>query len=305
MGIRAAARRWGRPYARVNLTVPEELLVQFRQQAPGACLSQILRESLVQRLDCDHGYLQCEGCSKTFSFQQMAGAGAAKFLGELLWKFTELVDRGGSAEGAARVAKDLGVRMQIPGAEGMSLPRPSRSARTANSRAREAAGRVDASKEAAAEAYSVMGPPAAEARRLDAKGDGMSQRVTYEQVVAALEGGKEAVVPGWLELASALEERGGWQFCIRDAWCSWNYGDSGDLFVTADLRRRASSASDGAFEFTVMRAGDSGQEEETVEPVYIYDSLTALLEDLTAHERRLVPLQPPWEPKIPERTAGG
>lgn len=47
---------------------------------------------------------------------------------DMLWALEELVDRGGTAEGAARVLKQVAVRHAIPGAEN-PLPRPSRRTR--------------------------------------------------------------------------------------------------------------------------------------------------------------------------------
>lgn len=60
-----------------------------------------------------------------------------RFYSDALWQLAKLVNRGGTAEGAGRVLKDLAEGHGVKAASSIPLPRPSRSRRAWIARQRE------------------------------------------------------------------------------------------------------------------------------------------------------------------------
>lgn len=114
---------------RVNCHVPDDLGDQIREHLPDVNVSAVLQAALRSLLDCTHERLVCADCGEAVDEEAASGAALDVFWRELLWAWQPLVDRGGSAEGAARVAKAVAVEMGVPGAERRALPRPPRAAR--------------------------------------------------------------------------------------------------------------------------------------------------------------------------------
>lgn len=117
---------------RLNVYLPDELGEQVRDTLPDLNVSAVVQDALRTLLDCDHERLVCATCEVSVSAEVIAGAAMRDLWRELLWAWEPLVDRHGTAVGAATVGKDVAVRMGVPGAESMPLPRPSRAMREAS-----------------------------------------------------------------------------------------------------------------------------------------------------------------------------
>lgn len=114
---------------RINVHLPDGLAADVKEQLPDLNVSGLLQEALRSLLDCDHDSVVCADCGEPVDAVAVAGEAMGEFYAALLWAWEDLVDRGGTAEGAARVAKDVAVRMGVPRAETRALPRPTRAAR--------------------------------------------------------------------------------------------------------------------------------------------------------------------------------
>lgn len=113
------------------MSVPDDLVARVKEQLPDLNVSAVLQDALRGILDCGHEHLTCADCGEPVDGSVATGEELAAFWGELLWAWQPLVDRGGTAEGAARVGKEVAVRMGVPGAERKPIPRPPRSGRRA------------------------------------------------------------------------------------------------------------------------------------------------------------------------------
>jgi hypothetical protein len=115
--------------ARLNVWVPDELHATFRARLPEANVSRLLQEAMRGLLDCRHEQLACRRCAAPIDRRRLVDERLSEFYSDLLWSLEPLVNRVGTAEGAARIAKDVALRFQIPGAEDVPLPRPSKANR--------------------------------------------------------------------------------------------------------------------------------------------------------------------------------
>ena len=113
---------------RVNVHVPDDLARRVKERLPDLNVSALVQQALRGMLECSHERVCCADCGDVVD---PSGAALKAFWGELLWEWEALVDRQGTAEGAARVGKDVAVRMGVPDADRMPLPRPPRARRTA------------------------------------------------------------------------------------------------------------------------------------------------------------------------------
>jgi predicted amidophosphoribosyltransferase len=122
--------------ARINVTVPDELLQHVRE-LDRVVFSKVLQDGLRALLACDHRQLACTRCGQRLA-RQMAGAEAVeRFYREAMWALDDLVHDGGTAEGAARVLKRVGVDNGVAAADAMALPRPTRAEREMRRRVRD------------------------------------------------------------------------------------------------------------------------------------------------------------------------
>lgn len=111
---------------RVNVYVPDDLGERVKERLPDINVSAVLQQALVGLLDCDHERVACEDCGVSVDGGADALEALDRFWRELLHAWQPLVDRGGTAEGAARVGKAVAVEMGVPNAERRALPRPPR-----------------------------------------------------------------------------------------------------------------------------------------------------------------------------------
>jgi post-segregation antitoxin (ccd killing protein) len=115
--------------ARVTLSLPDELAELLRVQLPQLNISGVLQEALRARLACDHRTLACSRCSAPVSRFSLEDDALGRFYKAAMWELRELVDEGGTVEGAARVLKRIAICHAVTEAEQYPLPRPSRQRR--------------------------------------------------------------------------------------------------------------------------------------------------------------------------------
>lgn len=113
---------------RLNVYVPDDLGERVRDDLPDVNVSAVLQRALRGLLDCDHEQMACVDCGQVVEHSVSAGEALEAFWRELIYAWGPLVDRGGTAEGAARVGKEVAVALGVPGAERRPLPRPARHA---------------------------------------------------------------------------------------------------------------------------------------------------------------------------------
>lgn len=113
---------------RVNVYVPETLGERVRAELPDVNISAVLQEALRRLLDCGHERLVCADCGHDVPASEVAGVALLDFYRRLLWAWEPLVDRHGTAVGAAQVAKGVALELDVPGVDAMPLPRPARAA---------------------------------------------------------------------------------------------------------------------------------------------------------------------------------
>lgn len=117
---------------RLNVWVPDELNDAVRSTLPDLNVSSVLQEALRGLLGCRHERAVCASCSTPLDPWAMANTRLDRFYLDLIDGLAKLMNRpSGTVEGAARIAKELGVRAQIPAAVHRPLPRPTRAMRTA------------------------------------------------------------------------------------------------------------------------------------------------------------------------------
>lgn len=116
---------------RLNVYVPDDLGEQVREALPDLNVSALLQTALRDLLECEHERLACRDCGEAFEVAEVVGEALGRFWRELLWAWEPLVDRAGTAEGAARIGKAVAMQMGAHGAEQVPLPRPARAMRRA------------------------------------------------------------------------------------------------------------------------------------------------------------------------------
>lgn len=116
---------------RVHCWLPDALAAEAAERIPEASFSQLLQEAVRGILGCEHVELACETCAQPIDRWALRDEWLDRFYTEMLWALEPLVQRCGTAEGAARVIKDIALRHQIKAAGVLPLPRPSRASRDA------------------------------------------------------------------------------------------------------------------------------------------------------------------------------
>lgn len=115
--------------ARVNVWVPDELHATLRDELPELNVSKLLQDAIRSTLGCRHEQLACRRCAAPVDRYALLDEALGEFYRDLLWSLEPLVSRVGTAEGAARIAKDVALRFRISGADHIPLPRPSKANR--------------------------------------------------------------------------------------------------------------------------------------------------------------------------------
>jgi hypothetical protein len=116
---------------RLNVYLPDDLGEKVRSEMPDLNLSGLLQQALRQALDCAHERWVCADCGEDVDTDEVCRGAMKELWDELWWSWEPLVDRRGTAEGAAKVGRDVAVRMGVPGAAMRPLLRPTRAMREA------------------------------------------------------------------------------------------------------------------------------------------------------------------------------
>ena len=114
---------------RVSVYLPESMSERVREELPDLNLSGLLQQALEAALDCDHDRWVCADCGEDVDTTEVCRGAWAELYDELWWSLESLVDRRGTAEGAAKVLRDVAERMGVPGAGRRPLLRPNRAMR--------------------------------------------------------------------------------------------------------------------------------------------------------------------------------
>lgn len=114
---------------RVNVWLPDELNATIKQELPDVNVSAVLQDALRALLGCRHDRVSCAACAKPVDLRSLIDEALCSLYLDLHWKFVELIDRGGTVEGAARVAKEIATRHRVSCAPNIALARPSRAQR--------------------------------------------------------------------------------------------------------------------------------------------------------------------------------
>lgn len=116
---------------RVSVWLPEKLARTIGDSMPGVNYSKILQEGLQGLLGCKHEAVVCAACSEQVDRADIVDRAKSEFYSQLLWELQDLVAVGGTAEGAARVAKSVALAHEVSAAR-QPLPRPGRRQRERN-----------------------------------------------------------------------------------------------------------------------------------------------------------------------------
>lgn len=114
---------------RVNVWIPDDLHNTIRTRLPKVNLSAVTQGALAALLECRHDQLACVCCSTSIDRHELADRATSALYSDALWELDPLVRRGGTAEGAARVLKDVAARHRVTAALRIPLPRPTRTNR--------------------------------------------------------------------------------------------------------------------------------------------------------------------------------
>jgi hypothetical protein len=119
----------GQRFARLNVTVPVELLEAVRADNPGLNISAVVTAALSGRVKCWHDNAAvCRDCGAVVRLTEIGDGRLAKFWEDVWWDvLTEGVRRDLTPSGIALMAKERAVRHHVPGAKELPLPRLSRS----------------------------------------------------------------------------------------------------------------------------------------------------------------------------------
>jgi hypothetical protein len=115
--------------ARINVTLPDELATLVRTELPGLNVSGVLQEALQRLVRCEHRELGCSCCGARVVRRELEGAILSGFFAEAMWRLQEPVSRCATAEGAARVLRDLAQAWEVPRWDHVPLPRPTKAER--------------------------------------------------------------------------------------------------------------------------------------------------------------------------------
>lgn len=114
---------------RLSVWVPDELADTIKERLPMANVSRVLQDGLRSLLKCPHDTAACGDCGAPMDKAQIIDEALSSFYRALMWELHDLVNAGGTAEGAARVLKGVGEAHQVSAARRISLPRPPRGVR--------------------------------------------------------------------------------------------------------------------------------------------------------------------------------
>lgn len=113
---------------RTTVWIPDELLERVRAERPDLNLSAIVQGALRELLDCPHDTLVCSACGELGLRDEIERAALGRFWRAVAVRLEPLIDRRGTAEGAARLVREVAVAHGVIPAAAAPAQRPPRRA---------------------------------------------------------------------------------------------------------------------------------------------------------------------------------
>lgn len=115
---------------KLSVSVPDELIEAARTRHPAMNVSRVLQDALRVALDCPHHDLVCAGCGDELEAARLSRLALERFYVDAIRALEDLLWRGGSVEGSARVLRRLALEHGLADAVArVQLPRLSRGER--------------------------------------------------------------------------------------------------------------------------------------------------------------------------------
>jgi hypothetical protein len=105
--------------ARLNVSVPDELVELAKERHPTMNVSRVLQEGLRRALACQHERLRCAECGDELGRD---GALLEPFFVDVMHALADHLYAGGTLEGFARVVRRLGRQRHVDRAMTFPLP---------------------------------------------------------------------------------------------------------------------------------------------------------------------------------------
>jgi hypothetical protein len=115
--------------ARINVTLPDSMIERVRREMPGLNVSGVLQGALIELVGCEHRDLVCACCGAKSERRAIELTILGRFYQEAIWKLETPIRRVATAEGAARVLRDVARSWEVPTVDRTPLPRPTRAQR--------------------------------------------------------------------------------------------------------------------------------------------------------------------------------
>lgn len=115
--------------ARLNVYLPDELAGEVKRRLPGLNVSETLQEALRALFECRHHRTVCAACSAPVDLHKAQEAAVRDLLVRFREALYPTIQRGGTAEGAARVLWHQAELAGWSAATKIPLPRPTRAER--------------------------------------------------------------------------------------------------------------------------------------------------------------------------------
>jgi hypothetical protein len=112
---------------RVNVYIPDELAERVRAELPDLNLSKLVQSALSSARGCIHERVTCELCGALIGKAELSAQILEDFYREAMNRLEDLVRKCGTAEGAARILRDVALGHDV--GRFRPLPRPTREQR--------------------------------------------------------------------------------------------------------------------------------------------------------------------------------
>lgn len=112
---------------RMHVFVPDEVLALI-QERPDLNYSRLFQEAVRSLVGCEHERMACRRCDQPVNIHALREDWLSRFFLDAMRTIGDLALQAGTAQGAASLLRDVGIRWHIPEARRFPLPRPGRSA---------------------------------------------------------------------------------------------------------------------------------------------------------------------------------
>lgn len=113
----------------MTVTLPDALAAKVAD-LPGLNVSGVLQEALWAVVECRHSDLACRCCGRPVAVADLKAEALTAFYRDLMHRLGLLIQRGGTAEGAARIVGQLAETHHFPAP--IPVSRPTRAERQIN-----------------------------------------------------------------------------------------------------------------------------------------------------------------------------